>query len=369
VDLDAANLSPIVTDVFARYAAMTTPSGKRIHFLAEAEVSDPKIRRAREVMRMHLEDLPGTSAGALKADVADSVSANCGTIAIFRDADRYDLTLAAVATFDTDFGDAYVPLFGDAVIVEGSADYIAASPAIDETFGATSALVYRQGLLPRRHAWSAQLQLASANAQADGSYTPQGPEPYLDLDELFVATLLGCHAGVWGHDPSGDGSARDGVYAFGSRPSLEAGDSSTLNLVEDFFSPVHSFAALVDAGFPGNFDLLPRPSVAYTNRAQYCSNVRLTGGNPAELFGSLRDDRLTGNAANNNIKGRSGDDIIDGGPGLDSAIFGAPRAEYDIVDNGDGTYEVRHNVSPGEGTDLLLNVEVAVFGDGTNVPL
>ncbi len=368
-DLDASNLSPIVTDVFARYAAMTTPSGERIHFVAQAGVSDAKIRRAREILRMHLTDLPGAGAGASKADVADAVSSNCGTIALFRDAGEYDIALPEVSTFDADFQAAYVPLFGDAVVVEGSPEYLAASPAIDETFGATSVLVYRLGLRILRPAWSAQMRLASSAAQADGTFAAAGPEPYLDLDELYIATLLGCHAGVWGHNPSGDGSARGGVYAFGSRPALEVGDLSTLQLIEDFFAPEHTFAAEADPAFSGTFDLLYRPSVGYTNRAQYLTNVRLTGDSPAELFGAPVTSRLTGNAANNNIRGREGDDIIDGGPGLDSAIFGAPRSEFDIENNGDGTFNVRHNVVPGLGNDLLRNVEIAVFSGGTTVQL
>lgn len=368
-DLDAANLSPIVTDVFARYAAVTTPSAKRIHFLAQSGVSDAKIRRAREILRMHLEDLTGTSAGASKADVADAVSGRCGTVAIFRDAGHYDLQDAAVRAFDADFGNAYVPLFGDAIVVEGSLEYLAASPAIDETFGATSALVYRHGLDEFRPAWSTQLRLASAAAQADRTFAPDGPGPYRDLDELYLATVLSVHAGIWGHNPSGDGSARDGVYAFGSRPALEAGDLSTLQLIEDFFTPHHTFLAQVDPSFASTFDLLFRPSVGYTSRAQYLTNVRLTGANPSELFGAPVASRLVGNSANNNIRGRQGDDAIDGGPGLDSAIFGAPRNEFDIVNNGDGTFSVRHNAFPSLGTDTLRNVEIAVFTGGTNVQL
>ncbi len=365
VDLDAATLSPIVTDVFDRYTALTTPSGERIHLVAQAGVSDAKIRRARNVLNMHLENVPGTTAGADKSDVADSISGNCGTLAMFANESEYDLADPAVATFDADFGGAYVPLFGNRVIVEGSPEYLQASPAYDQTMGATAVLVYRQGLTEVRPDWSNQLRLASTNAQADGTFAPTGPEPYLNLDEAFLGVILESHSGVWGHDPSGDGSAQDGVYAFGDRPSMLAGDASTLNLLESYFTQQHTFPAELDPGFNGTFDLLFRENEGYTNRSQYLGEIRLTGNNNAQLSGGSGDDVMTGNDGNNNLTGRSGDDVLDGGAGLDSAIFNAPFAEFTITNNGDGTTTVAHNENPGLGSDLLMNIEVAVFSDQT----
>ena len=363
IDLDPATLSPIVTDVFNRYTAITTPSGGRIHVLAQAGVSDARIRRAREVLNQHLENLPGTIAGADKADVANSISGNCGTLAMFNDMAALDLTDPAVATFDADFGSAYVPLFGDAVIIEGSPEYIQESPAYDQTFGATAVLVYRQGLVQERPDWSNQLILAATNAEADGSFNPTGPEPYQDLNEVFLGVVMESHAGVWGHDPSGDGSANNGLYAFGERPTIGFGDASTLALIEDFFAQQHTFPAEVDPGFMGEFDLLFRENMGFTNRSQYLGEVRLTGNNSTNLFGTSQNDILVGNDGNNNLNGRSGDDSLDGGEGLDTAVFGAPFAEFTITDNGDGSMTIQHNEPSGLGTDVIRNFEVLVFSD------
>lgn len=363
VDLDAANLSPIVTDVFSRYTAVLSPNGDRIHILAQAGVSDARIRRSRRVLEMHLEDVPGTSAGATKFDIADAVAGFCGTLAIFTDPSRLDLADPAVARFDEDFGGSYVPLFGDRVIVEGSNGYTAASPAVDQTFGATAALVYRLGIVPRRPDWTNQLRLAEAAATLDGTFTAPDPGIYRTRDERFLTVALEAHSGVWGHDPSGDGSADFGTYAFGSRPDMEAGDASTVQLLEDFFTPEHTFLAELDPAFGGNFDLLFRESIGYTNRSQYLRRVTLTGDNTAEIFGAEGNNVLTGNAGNNNLNGRAGDDLLDGGPGLDSAIYFAPRAEFTITANGDGSTTVRHDVTPGLGTDTLRNIEILVFSD------
>ncbi len=363
VDLDPSVVSPIVTDVFVRYAALTTPSGNRIHILAQSGVDEAKIRRARSVLAMHLENVPGTITGADKTEVADTVSGHCGTLALFANESQYDLMDPAVMTFDADFGGAYVPLFGNRVVLEGSPAYLQASPAYDQTFGATAVLIYRQGLRETNTLWTDSLDLAATTAQADGTFLPNGPEPYRDLNEAYLGVVMESHSGVWGHDPDGDGSAQNGVFAFGDRPALKAGDFSTLKLIEDFFTDRHTFQAEVDDSFSGTLDLLYRDSVGYSNRAQYLSAVYLTGNNSAELFGTGADDQLFGNAGNNNLRGRSGDDTLDGGDGLDTAVFGAPRAEFTITDNGDGSTSVRHDAVPGLGTDLVRRIEILAFTD------
>ena len=146
---------------------------------------------------------------------------------------------------------------------------------------------------------------------------------------------------------------------------MQAGDASTVDLIESFFTPVHTFDAEVDPNFDGNFDLLFRESTPYTNRSQYLSEVRLTGSNNSELLGTSQADTLFGNVGNNRLRGRSGDDTLDGGAGLDSAVFLAPRDEFTITDNGDGSTTVQHNETPGLGTDVLRNFENIVFSDQT----
>ncbi|MEM1452227.1 MAG: hypothetical protein AAGI22_24180 [Planctomycetota bacterium] len=364
VDLDPRLVHEIVADVFARYAALVAPSGARIHVLAQTGVPDAKIRRAREVLRLHLTDRAGSDAGASKADVANLAASRCGTLALFTDSGSYDPTEARVARFDSDFGTAYVPLFADRVVVEGTADYVAPSPAWDQTFGATAVLVHRHGLVPLRPTWETRLRAALASALTDGTYLPFGPHPYRTVEEAYLGALLESHAGVWAHDPSGDGSAQFGVYAFGSRPALAAGDASTHALIEDFFSPVHAFDSVLDPTFAGEFELASEPGSPYTHRSQYLSRVTLSGSSIAALLGSERSDVLTGNGASNAIEGRGGNDVIDGGGGVDAVVYQAPQAEFTLLPGAGGTTTVRHDVSPGLGQDVVRNVELLVFTDG-----
>lgn len=72
------------------------------------------------------------------------------------------------------------------------------------------------------------------------------------------------------------------------------------------------------------------------------------------------DDQITGNDEDNSIYGMRGDDIMDGGEGIDTAVFFGNLADYTITtDNGVTT------VSGAHGTDTLTNFEFLKFDDQT----
>jgi len=78
-------------------------------------------------------------------------------------------------------------------------------------------------------------------------------------------------------------------------------------------------------------------------------NLVLTGGATAG----------TGNALNNVFRGTAGNNTFDGREGIDTVVFGGPRASYITA----GNTLSRTVSSPGEGTDTLLNVERVQFSD------
>ena len=69
---------------------------------------------------------------------------------------------------------------------------------------------------------------------------------------------------------------------------------------------------------------------------------------------------INGGAGVDQFRGTAGSDVIDGGQGVDTVIFGGARAAYTIVQLG-GTV----TVSGPDGTDTLLNVELLQFSDQT----
>ncbi|MEN9395760.1 MAG: hypothetical protein RLZ81_290 [Pseudomonadota bacterium] len=79
-------------------------------------------------------------------------------------------------------------------------------------------------------------------------------------------------------------------------------------------------------------------------------------------IGSAFADSLTGDAANNTFVGGAGDDNIDGGNGLDYAIYGSPKSGFTVLQYGIKTLLIGSGASA-EGSDTLIRVERLVFPD------
>lgn len=88
------------------------------------------------------------------------------------------------------------------------------------------------------------------------------------------------------------------------------------------------------------------------------------------LNGGLGHDHLTGGAGDDILQGGPGDDwydgedLLDGGSGTDTALYTQDYDHYDI------SFAEDHVVIAGKGSvDTLVNMESAVFGDGTRLDL
>ena len=79
------------------------------------------------------------------------------------------------------------------------------------------------------------------------------------------------------------------------------------------------------------------------------------------LTGGVGNDLLDGGAGNDVLNGNGGDDTLAGGSGDDTAVFGDAIASFTITDDGDSVTVA----SVSSGTDILIDVENAVFTDST----
>ena len=74
---------------------------------------------------------------------------------------------------------------------------------------------------------------------------------------------------------------------------------------------------------------------------------------------------LTGNSDSNILIGNAGDNKLDGGGGTDTVRFSGNRADYAVVDNGNGTVTLTDvRVGVNDGSDIVQNVESFEFADG-----
>ncbi len=96
------------------------------------------------------------------------------------------------------------------------------------------------------------------------------------------------------------------------------------------------------------------------------SDMLIGGLGDDNIQGGSDNDILLGEAGDDIIDGGAGDDFIDGGEGEDTLQLAGTRANYDITDKGDGSFEIVDNRSGSpDGTDTVLNVESFQFSDTT----
>ncbi|WP_319799189.1 beta strand repeat-containing protein, partial [Nitrobacter sp.] len=79
------------------------------------------------------------------------------------------------------------------------------------------------------------------------------------------------------------------------------------------------------------------------------------------IQGSAFDDTLIGDNNNNMFRGGGGNDTINGGDGIDTAVFSGNRASYTLTDLGGGSVRV----VGADGTDTLDSIEKLQFADQT----
>ena len=83
-------------------------------------------------------------------------------------------------------------------------------------------------------------------------------------------------------------------------------------------------------------------------------------------MGSTHADTLIGDGGTNIFLGLAGDDTINGGPGMDAAVFSGTRLQYQITQNPNGSFRIldRRAGAP-DGADDVNNVELFQFADVT----
>ena len=344
-----SSVSSVFTNVFDRYTKITAPNGQAIHFLMQSNVTDEMAVRAREVMRFFLTDVPGSQYGADKTAIMNRMGNWEAALCYFNTGN------AADQAFNGPFGNANVfaqDLYANESVVEGSNFYFNNNRR-DATFEEVFHLVHGAGIQPILPAFHTEITNATNAAIAANIYNPPPTWelPPQDRPFEYIISVIDVYYGYWAHNPSNDGMAFWGEYAFHTKADIINGDpagvAAMLKFLPEFMNADLSCAASMNT----TFHLDRVSSLEYTYKSQYMDNVRLRGTNTSHLVGNDRDNVLEGNAADNNI---------DGGAGTDTAAFKGALAEY-VVQGG----VVTDTQSGRDGSDTLTDIEYLQFSDQT----
>lgn len=354
------SLGKTLNVLFSKYTKHVAPNGKPIHIFVQSGVSDIQAARAREILKYHLTDAPGTLYGNSKAAIANRMADVRATLT-YTDTEAHSFAMRPILR-DSEL--RIQDLYATESPVEGGYEYINNKGKPGERYTRDASyeellhLVHGKGLediIPEYHQEIVDAEKAAIDA---GIYKYGRPAPH-----EYIITGFDIYFGLWDHNPQGDGGSFGREYPFHTKEEMKAGDPALYDLIEKFWPKYLTYIAYIDPSFEGTFSTILDKNTEYTFKSQYLVNIILTGTNNSNILGNDQDNQLTGNNGNNIIIGGKGNDIINGGEGEDTAEFSGNSSEYKIEKINTMTI-VTDTVSDRDGRDALSGIEVLKFKDG-----
>jgi hypothetical protein len=352
-------LGKTLNGLFSKYTKHIAPNGKPIHIFAQSGVSDLQVVRAREILKYHLTDAPGTQYGHDKAAIANTMADVRATL-MYTDTEIKSFAMRPILR---DSKLRLQDLYATESPVEGCYEYIhnEARPGRrftrDASYEEIMHLVHGKGIDDALPEYSEEITKAEQRAVDAGIYRYGRPSPH-----EYIITGFDIYFGLWDHNPQGDGKSFGHEYDFHTKEEMKAGDQPLYDLVEKFWPKYLTYDAYIDPSFEGTFSTVRDENTPYTFKSQYLVNIILTGTKNTNILGNDQDNRLTGNDGNNSITGGKGNDVIAGGKGEDAAEFSGNQSEYEIT-QADNKTVVMDTVSGRDGKDELTEIEVIKFKD------
>ncbi len=352
-------LGKTLNGLFAKYTNHMAPNGKPIHIFAQSGVSDLQVVRAREILKYHLTDAPGTQYGHEKTAMANRMADVRATL-IYTDTEIKSFAMRPILR---DSKLRLQDLYATESPVEGSYEYVHNKGKPGERYTRDASyeeimhLVHDKGLediLPEYHQEIVEAEKAAVKADIY-HYGRLAPHEY-------IITGFDIYFGLWDHNPQGDGTSFGDEYPFHTKEEMKDGDPALYDLVEKFWPKYLTYNAYIDPSFEGTFSTVRDENTESTFKSQYLVNIILTGNKNTNILGNDQDNRLTGNDGDNILTGGKGDDVIAGGQGEDTAEFSGDQAEYDIT-NVDNKTIVTDKVPDRDGIDELTDIEILKFND------
>lgn len=338
---------------FDRYTKIDTSNGGVISILAQDEITENQIVRARNILQHYLTNYPGSVYGADKSAVANNIADSGATLLLLNGVD--DGTNAA-AELDGQ------PLYYGEMQVEGGNWYINQNyDHRDASFEEILHFVHDfgigvdqnpsfNGVLP---AYQAEIRAAQVTALSDKLWAwGESEADWIteltaenSLSQEYLASVIDTYYGLWGAFDSPYGMW--GLYIAKTRDDLATKDPAGAAIMDNtFFHPYLTYNARIDSSFTGDFSLKFNASLSYTHHSQYLKDITLTGTNESNVVVNQLNNNITGNSAAN------------------TAIFSGASSEYQIsLENGQVT--VQDLQDNRDGLNVLTGFEKLKFSDAT----
>ncbi len=364
-----ATVSSVITDVFVKYTKVVAPNGKSIHLLAQADWTDDKLIKVRNILEHMLTDFPGSQYGSDKTKVANTMSDRKATMVLFNNSQ------AAREAIRGSLGDAtdleMQSMWANEIAAEGSDDYMNHITR-DATYEEVWHLVHDTGVIPTLPKFQSEIEAAKDAAVKIG-WGPPNDDPSSWHSEYYAQQydnyldLWVVQPKVWegrklepGEMP--EGTAHWGQNQVNSRVELLKLDPVGYELVKKFFHPYLTYTPQLPEDFEGTFSLAFDKVLVYTHKSRHLKDVTLRGNKNSNLCGNAYNNVLTGNAGHNILTGGAGDDWLIGGDGNDTAEFSGISEDYRITKR-EKYVIVKDTRVNRDGTDTLIDIEFLQFSD------
>ena len=348
-----SNLGKEYSANFNRYTKVVTPNGGKIHIVAQSNLTDEQIVRARSTLEHFLKNYPGSEYGDNKSELANKMAENGAILTLLNGQDDGNNPVEVN-------GQA---LFENEIQVEGHPWYINQdyNNHRDATYEEILHLVHDYGIGIDGHnsfpgampKYQSEIRQAQKNALSTNLWGI-GADRWINeltdensLTQEYLAALIDSYYGLWGGWTDSNTHGMWGIYVAKTRNESFLEDPVGGEIMNNkFFHPYLTYNARIDSSFNGVFSLKFDSLKPYTNHSQYLKDITLLGNNDTSVYINQLDNNITGNKGTNTV------------------IFNGNSSEY-IIDITDIEISVTDKVSNRDGVNILKEIEKIKFTDQT----
>ena len=348
-----SNLGKEYSANFNRYTKVVTPNGGKIHIVAQSNLTDEQIVRARSTLEHFLKNYPGSEYGDNKSELANKMAENGAILTLLNGQDDGNNPVEVN-------GQA---LFENEIQVEGHPWYINQdyNNHRDATYEEILHLVHDYGIGIDGHnsfpgampKYQSEIRQAQKNALSTNLWGI-GADKWINeltdensLTQEYLAALIDSYYGLWGGWTDSNTHGMWGIYVAKTRNEIFLEDPVGGEIMNNkFFHPYLTYNARIDSSFNGIFSLKFDSLKPYTNHSQYLKDITLLGNNDTSVYINQLDNNITGNKGTNTV------------------IFNGNSSEY-IIDITDIEISVTDKVSNRDGVNILKEIEKIKFTDQT----